>query len=144
RAEEAFQGRDEVAGGQAVQVQQRQHFGDLRHQGGRITDRNRLRSPVCSSTRLPLTRGARTCTAPAALRTTSCRPCSSRSWARSARSASTSGSNAAASIRRAPSRTTSSNSETSSRLAPSSTTTVSTGAYLPDRRAHVGHARDLH
>ncbi len=43
-------------------------FGDLRHHGGRITDRNRLRSPVCASTHLSLTRGAaRTSTAPAAV-----------------------------------------------------------------------------
>ena len=40
-------------------------FGLLRHHGGRITDRNRFRSPVAGSVRLSLTRGARTCTAPA-------------------------------------------------------------------------------
>jgi hypothetical protein len=64
-------------------------FGDLRHQAGRIAEANRLRSPVTSSTRLSLTRGATTSTAPAEvstrrgcacpLRTTSRRPRSS-SW----------------------------------------------------------------
>ncbi len=42
-------------------------FGDLRHHGGRIAEENRLRSPVVSSTRLSLTRGAFTSTAPAAV-----------------------------------------------------------------------------
>jgi hypothetical protein len=74
-------------------------FGDLRHHGGRITDRNRLRAPVFGSTRLSLTRGVRSCTALAAvitsrgcacpLRTTRRRPRSSRSLANSARYAST-------------------------------------------------------
>jgi len=41
--------------------------GDLRDQAGRIAEENRLRSPVASSTRLSLTRGARTGTAPAAV-----------------------------------------------------------------------------
>jgi len=43
-------------------------FGDLRHHAGRIADENRLRSPA-SSTRLSLTRGAATSTAPAAVST---------------------------------------------------------------------------
>ena len=41
--------------------------GDLRAQAGRIADENRFRSPVASSTRLSLTRGWRTVTAPAAV-----------------------------------------------------------------------------
>jgi hypothetical protein len=41
--------------------------GDLRHQAGRIAEENRLRSPLVSSTRLSLTRGCRTGTAPAAV-----------------------------------------------------------------------------
>jgi hypothetical protein len=62
---------------------------------GRITDRNRIRSPLTGSVRRSSTRGARTEIAPAAvvtsrwrawpLRTTSRRPCSSRSAACSAR-----------------------------------------------------------
>jgi hypothetical protein len=47
--------------------------GDLRAQAGRIAEENRLRSPVSGSTRLSLTRGALTCTAPAAVST-------SRGW----------------------------------------------------------------
>jgi hypothetical protein len=46
---------------------QRQHLGDLgdlRPHAGRITEANRRRSPVTSSTRLSLTRGARSSTAP--------------------------------------------------------------------------------
>ena len=39
-------------------------FGDLRHHAGRIAEENRCRSPVSSSTRLSLTRGATTSTAP--------------------------------------------------------------------------------
>ena len=39
-------------------------FGVLRHHGGRITEENRWRSPVSGSTRLSLTRGAWTSTAP--------------------------------------------------------------------------------
>jgi len=98
RAEECLQGRDEVAGGQPVQVQQRQHLshlGLLRHHGGKITDRNRIRSPVAGSTRRSSTRGARTGMLPAAvvtsrrrawpLRTTSRRPPWSRSPAWAAR-----------------------------------------------------------
>lgn len=42
-------------------------FGDLRAQGGRITEENRLRLPVASSTRGSLTRGAFTSTVPAAV-----------------------------------------------------------------------------
>jgi hypothetical protein len=67
--------------------------GDLRAQAGRIAEANLFRSPVVSSMRLSLTRGARTGTAPAAvvtsrsswepLRTTSRRPCSS-SWSANA------------------------------------------------------------
>jgi hypothetical protein len=41
--------------------------GDLRAHAGRIDEPNRIRSPVCSSMRLSLTRGARTDTAPAAV-----------------------------------------------------------------------------
>jgi hypothetical protein len=41
--------------------------GDFRAQAGRIAEENRLRSPVTSSVRLSLTRGARTGTAPAAV-----------------------------------------------------------------------------
>ncbi len=62
-------------------------FGDFRAHAGRIADANRFRSPVTSSMRLSLIRGARTGIAPAAvitsrstrepLRTTSRRPCSS-------------------------------------------------------------------
>ncbi len=47
--------------------------GDLRAHAGRIAEENRLRSPVVSSMRLSLTRGARTPTAPAAVTT-------SRGW----------------------------------------------------------------
>jgi hypothetical protein len=64
-------------------------FGERRHHGGRIAERNRRRCPLASSTRRSSTRGARTSTAPAAvvtcrgcacpLRTTSRRPTSSRS-----------------------------------------------------------------
>jgi hypothetical protein len=64
-------------------------FGDFRAQAGRIAEQNRRRSPVASSVRLSLTRGARTSTAPAAvvssrsawwpLRTTNRCPASS-SW----------------------------------------------------------------
>jgi hypothetical protein len=60
---------------------------DLWHHGGRIAEANRLRSPVASSVRLSLTRGATTSTAPAEvttrrasarqLRTTNRRPRSS-------------------------------------------------------------------
>jgi hypothetical protein len=68
-------------------------FGDLRHHAGRMAEENRLRSPVISSIRLSLTRGATTSTAPAEvstcrgwawpLRTTSLRPSASTSltWA---------------------------------------------------------------
>jgi hypothetical protein len=42
-------------------------FGDLRAQAGRIAEENRILSPVASSMRLSLTRGARTGTAPAAV-----------------------------------------------------------------------------
>ena len=59
-------------------------FGVLRHQGGRIAEENRRRSPVSGSVRRSLTRGATTSTAPALvstsrgwwepLRTTSRRP----------------------------------------------------------------------
>jgi hypothetical protein len=75
-----------------VQVQQRQHLGhagDFLAQAGRIAEENRCRSPVASSMRLSLTRGARTGIAPAAvvtsrgswcpLRTTRRRPFSSSS-----------------------------------------------------------------
>ena len=44
-------------------------LGLLRHQGGRITERKRTRSPVCGSTRRSSTRGARTGITPAAVRT---------------------------------------------------------------------------
>jgi len=47
-------------------------FGDLRAQAGRIAELNRIRSPVASSMRLSLTRGARTGTAPAAVITSRC------------------------------------------------------------------------
>ena len=95
-AEELLQRRAEVAAGQAVQVQQRQHLGHLRGlaaHAGRIAEENRRRSPVASSMRLSLTRGAATGTAPAPvdhlrgrawpLRTTSRRPSPSTSsaWA---------------------------------------------------------------
>ena len=40
-------------------------FGVLRHQGGRIAEENRQRSPVSGSMRRSLTRGATTSTAPA-------------------------------------------------------------------------------
>jgi hypothetical protein len=42
-------------------------FGDFLDQAGRIAEENRFRSPVASSTRLSLTRGCRTTTAPAAV-----------------------------------------------------------------------------
>jgi hypothetical protein len=45
-------------------------FGDLRAQAGKIAEANRFRSPVDSSMRRSLTRGARTGTAPAAVVTT--------------------------------------------------------------------------
>ena len=44
-------------------------FGDFLAHAGRIAEANRLRSPVASSMRLSLTRGARTGTRPAAVRT---------------------------------------------------------------------------
>lgn len=69
-AKELLQRGHEVAGGQAVQIEQRQHLADLRAlaaPGGRIAEENRLRSPVSSSTRLPFTRGAFTSTTPAAV-----------------------------------------------------------------------------
>jgi hypothetical protein len=44
-------------------------FGDLRHHAGRIAEANRLRCPLTSSTRLSLTRGASTSTAPAEVST---------------------------------------------------------------------------
>lgn len=53
-----------------MQVEQRRTsliFGDLQHQGGRIAEENRLRSPVSASTRLSCTRGAFTSTTPAAM-----------------------------------------------------------------------------
>jgi hypothetical protein len=61
-----------------MQVQQWQHLGDLgllRHHGGRITERNRARWPVTGSTRWSSTRGARTATAPAAVRISGWRAC---------------------------------------------------------------------
>ena len=39
-------------------------FGDVRHHGAKIAEENRARSPVASSTRLSLTRGATTSIAP--------------------------------------------------------------------------------
>lgn len=48
-AEELLQRGREVAGGQSVQVEQRQHFADLRGLAaprGRIAEEKRLRSPV--------------------------------------------------------------------------------------------------
>ena len=101
-------------------------FGLLRHHGGRIELRNRHRSPVSSSTRLvvhprrghldrPRRRGDRArlgrarCAPPAA------GPARRRSPASAAMYASTSASNAAASIRRAPSRTISSSADAAPR-----------------------------
>jgi hypothetical protein len=64
-------------------------FGLLRHHGGKIAEQNRVLPPVAGSVRLSFTRGAVTSIAPATvvtsrdracpLRTTSRRPCSSRS-----------------------------------------------------------------
>ena len=112
-------------------------FGDLRHHGGTIDERNRLRSPVSASTRRSLTRGARISTRPAAvviergracpLRVTSRRPRSS-SWSTTAAMYSpASSSSAAASMRRAPSRQISSSVEDSSSRVDSSVTTLSIG-----------------
>ena len=42
-------------------------FGDFLAQAGKIAEENRCRCPVLGSTRLSLTRGARTGTAPAAV-----------------------------------------------------------------------------
>jgi hypothetical protein len=56
-----------------MQVQQRQHLGDLRvfhAQAGKIAEQNRFRSPVTGSARLSLTRGTVTSTAPALVSTT--------------------------------------------------------------------------
>ena len=50
-----------VAGGTALGLL----FGVLRAHGGKIDEQNRCRSPVSGSTRLSLTRGAVTSTAPA-------------------------------------------------------------------------------
>jgi len=96
-------------------------LGDLRDHTGRIAEENRCRCPVTGSTRLSFTRGATTGTAPAPvstsrswrypLRTTSRWPFSSRTSAYRSMCAATSASNAAASIRRAPSRTSSSSSD---------------------------------
>jgi hypothetical protein len=125
-------------------------FGDLRHHAGRITEANRFRSPVVSSMRLSLTRGALTSTAPDEvntcrvsawpLRTTRRRPRSS-SWSTcAAMYAATSASNAAASIRRAPSRTISSINDPPPVVAAgvdgSSVTNVSTG--VPSRPTLAG------
>lgn len=109
---------------------------------GQDLEENRLRSPVSSSTRRSLTRGAVTSTAPAAvvtvrgrwwpLRTTGRCPCPSRSAANSVMYWLTSASSAAASIRRAPSRTISSIREPDS-VEPSAFTTLSTG--VPSRPA---------
>ena len=43
--------------------------GDFRAHGGRIAEENRLRSPVCASVSLSLTRGAFTSIAPALVTT---------------------------------------------------------------------------
>jgi hypothetical protein len=59
-----------------MQVQQRQHLGDLRvfrAHGGKIAEENRFRSPVSGSVRLSLTRRTVTSTAPALVST-------SRGW----------------------------------------------------------------
>jgi hypothetical protein len=61
-------------------------FGLFRHHGGKITDRNRARSPVAASTRLSLTRGAATPTAPAAVVTGRGRACPLRTTSRRPRS----------------------------------------------------------
>ena len=112
-------------------------FGDLRHQGGTITERNWAFSPVSSSTRLSFTLGAVISTAPATVWTLRCRACplrvtrrcpfSSRSSASSARYASTSASKAAASIALAPSRQISSRPERASAPASSLFTTLNIG-----------------
>ena len=44
-------------------------FGEFRHHAGRISEANRRHSPLTSSTRLSLTRGARTSTAQAEVST---------------------------------------------------------------------------
>jgi hypothetical protein len=129
-------------------------LGLLRHQGGRITDRNRIRSPLTGSVRRSSTRGARTGTTPAAvvtarwrawpLRTTNRRPASSRSTACAARYASTSASNAAASIRRAPSRTIASRSKRSSSCAWASVTTLSMRRSFPAGVHRAGAPRTCH
>ncbi len=71
RAEELLQRRHEVRAGQSVQVQQRQHLGDLRGLRAQAAQdrRGEPLAPVASSVRLSLTRGARTGTAPAAVAT---------------------------------------------------------------------------
>ena len=145
-AEELLQRGHEVAGGQAVQVEQRQHLADLR--GLAAPRRQDRRGEPLALARSPRRRACRSpagpCTSigPAAvvtvrgrwwpLRTTSRRPRSSRWSANSAMYWLTSASSAAASIRRAPSRTISSIREPVS-VVPSSLTTLSTG--VPSRPA---------
>jgi hypothetical protein len=119
-------------------------LGLLQHHGGTIELWNRTRSPVAGSTRLSLARGASIPMRPAPvviergsacpLRTTSRRPPSSRSSACASMFASTSASNEAASMRRAPSRTIPSSIDGVSSRVDSSVTTL-TSAFLPRRRS---------
>jgi hypothetical protein len=131
-------------------------LGLLRHHGGTIADRNRARSPVSASTRRSSTLGAWISTGPAPvvtdqgsacpLRTTSRRPRSSRSAAWASMYASTSASNAAASMRRAPSNTIASNTDPCSRVG-SSVTTLNIGVpsspALQRRQSSFGSTRKV-
>jgi hypothetical protein len=69
-AQELRQRRTEIRAGQAVQVQQWEHLGHPRRLArprGQDRRSEPFRSPVAGSVRLPLTRGARTGTGPAAV-----------------------------------------------------------------------------
>lgn len=114
---------------------------------------NRFRSPVASSVRLSLTRGAATSMAPAAvttvrgrafpLRTTAARPSAPRSARAPSTYIATSASSAAMSMLRAPSRTISSSAAArSSRAASSGAILTTIGVLFPAGPLHAGVALD--
>ena len=124
-------------------------FGLLRHHGGRIELRNRTRSPVAGSTRRSFTRGAahldrarpRRDRARPGVPVAHHQPPAALVHARlPARrcTPSTSASSAAASIRRAPSRTRSHPASTTHLAAAPRRPLPSTSAFLPRRRWHAG------
>ena len=127
-------------------------FGHLRHHGGRIELRNRHRSPVSSSTRRSFTRGALHLDPPRAggdrarlgVPVADHQPPAPLVDARrpsAAMYASTSASSAAASIRRAPSRTISSSADAQLRRGRRRRSLLSTSAFLPRRRCQRRRAR---